>query len=809
MADLQDAAVVEGRIVQAIAMIERGAYVFPLSRNSKMPLVPKAQGGEGFKDARPDPVMARTFLSNAGQPNYGVVFPEGSEVFVLDLDGGGDAPRPAWREDWQRLYERYGPPGVTFIVRTPSGGRHAYYRWRTDLYGAMPVGDEMLGWTVRKPWKGYLVGPGSVVNGIAYESAGGDTIADFPEPWAKAALEEKRQPAAAAAGPVISGPRGPGQVQAGHRHAYLRNQARYLVGIGITGEALFAAVSDLNRQLPQPKTADDVRRAIGEAERLFEPDEIEPTGERPRSLDDDLGLLPSRKTSGFPESPAAVAFEGLIGDCVYDLAPGTDASLVGLLGCLMALCGALVPGQAYFHGTQTSSPYVALVGESSVGRKGTAMRRVRDAVSACIESVYVNRVLLDGLNSGEGLVTYLSTKRDTYPYEPTVGLVYEEEYASLLASRGREGSTLDPKMRQAFDGGPLSNRRSNSSDTKSIAPPYWLPALIAITPTELRIRLEAGALQSGSANRWLYLAVEKRATAAVSDEPAFSFERAQALVAARRNALDDQRPIRVMPAVTTILGEYGDYLPTVSVGIAVDLVRRLAVVAFRLALIHALVERSAYVTLEHLDRALALTEYGRAGIPWIFGETIGSPDADLLLRHLMTAGRLTKRAITQEIIRDPIRRQQAIDELVRLGRADVVTVHAEGRGRPRTELVVTTTTGEFRAFRALFRGSAPPVPESLHGMHVNADLSTNGLAQNTHENSTEIARNSGNSPENGTGDWLRPCLDYSAHATKGHRQTPGGWVCDLCDLARNSHENIAEAARNSHVIPPATAGGAA
>ena len=65
------------------------------------------------------------------------------------------------------------------------------------------------------------------------------------------------------------------------------------------------------------------------------------------------------------------------------------------------------------------------------------------------------------------------------------GLVFEEEYASLLASRSRDGSTLDPKMRAAFDGGPLSNRRS--SDTKTVTPPYWLPALIAITPAELRL----------------------------------------------------------------------------------------------------------------------------------------------------------------------------------------------------------------------------------------------------------------------------------------------------------------------------------
>ncbi len=74
----------------------------------------------------------------------------------------------------------------------------------------------------------------------------------------------------------------------------------------------------------------------------------------------------------------------------------------------------------------------------------------------------------------------LHYKQTAFPYEPTVGLVFEEEYANLLASRGREGSTLDAKMRAAFDGGPLSNRKAK--DTQVVTPPYWLPALIAITP---------------------------------------------------------------------------------------------------------------------------------------------------------------------------------------------------------------------------------------------------------------------------------------------------------------------------------------
>lgn len=264
--------VISRRIELALRMIELGAWVFPLAPNAKEPWVPKKAGGEGFHDAKPDPDLARTFLSNPGQLNYGVVFPEGSDIIVLDIDGGDRSSRPGWVAEWQALYERHGPPGLTYIVRTPSAGRHAYYRWRTDLYGPIPPGDEMLGWTVRKPWKGYVVGPGSVVRGQVYEPVGVDLIVDLAEAWCQAALEEKTRPRSPGVRLTVGG--GPAAVEVGHRHAYLRNQARHLVGVGLTGDALFTAVMDLNRQMAEPKTEDEVRRAIGQAEEKFEADKV-------------------------------------------------------------------------------------------------------------------------------------------------------------------------------------------------------------------------------------------------------------------------------------------------------------------------------------------------------------------------------------------------------------------------------------------------------------------------------------------------------------------------------------------------------
>ena len=467
-----------------------------------------------------------------------------------------------------------------------------------------------------------------------------------------------------------------------------------------------------------------------------------------------------------------MAYEGLLGDMVRDIgAPGTDASPIGILGSLLAFCGALVPGAAYFHRHQTTSPYIALVGESTVARKGTAMNRARDAMTEAIDVMYVSRVIFDGINSGEGLVSALHYKRKEYKHEPTVVLVFEEEFASLLASRGREGSTLDPKMRQAFDGGVISNRRAR--DTVSVEPPYWLPALIGITPSELRERIGDGALQSGSANRWLYLPVRKLDLDPLNDQPMFTPTVREEIIAARRWAIDRPRVLAVDPVVTTTLTRYSDFLAEHSTGVARDLTRRLPVIAFRIALIHAMVERADEVTPGHLARAGALVEYARRGVPWVFGSTIGNKDARNLLRVLRLYQRLTKKQITQHVIRDQTRQQDAIDELIRLGLAEIATI--ETGGRPRTELALGPESGALVPFGAFGAGFASESPyafsETPHLLHQSAQ----DAAPKVHQSSTEAAPISTEETPLET----IACSDYRAHQTQ-HYRTAQGWICPVC-----------------------------
>lgn len=722
----------------------------------------------GFKDATANLDNIRTFLGNPGTPNYGLNAPAG--VLAIDVDGPDGIAR------WAELERLYGKLPVTFTTLT-ANGRHYFFRW-PDEAGEMPAG-KLFGYVIRRHDDGYIIGPGSIhPSGIVYDTLRQDDgmpypIADLPIRWTQAALEQSRPV-------VIAGPAAlPG---VGGRHDWLRDRARYFRGFMDSPATLRAALLAENSRLDQPKPEGDVDRAIGEVFARFPldpPAEAEAKVESRLDATEELDLLGAPTSGAFPEPPEPDAFAGLLGELVEDLADGTDASLVGLLGSTIAYCGALVPGHAYFHRTQTSSPFIALVGESSVGRKGTAMTRVMDAMSQALETSTVHRVVMDGINSGEGLVSALHYRREHYPQEPTVGMVFEEEYATLLAARGRDGSTLDPKMRQAFDGGPLSNRKV--AETKTVMPPYWLPALIGITPIELRQRLEPGALQSGSANRWLYLPVVRRDVIPTNAAPVFSKDNRQAIVDAHRAAQRIPPLLEVDAAVTRMLAEYADFLPSVAFGLGRDLTRRLGIIAFRVALVQALLERATRVTLDHLRRALALTEYARRGIAWIFGDTIGNPDVDLLFRHLVATGRLRQSVITRQIIRDPVRRQTAIDELLRIGRAQVLTVHTAGRSR--SELVPTPGSGAFVHF---FQGSDNANPLSTDSVE-RMEESARDLG-----NKVEESRNMVEAMDESPLEESSPSFQVSSngahvkchyphdHSTVWQQAKPGVWYCSIC-----------------------------
>jgi hypothetical protein len=649
----------------------------------------------GFKDATTDEKRIRTFLSAASLPNYGLVCPDG--VFALDVDGEG------WEARLAELETRLGPLPPTLRTATRNG-QHIYLRWPEGLPRPMK---QMFGWVTR--WgsggtSGYVIGPRSVhVSGFEYAPVGSFEVATLPDAWARAAV----QPEASGSLTIKAGG-DPSSVEPGHRHDFLRDQARFFAGSIRDPDALFAAVWALNEKLSVPKTVDEVKRAIGDALTKYPADPVEVTEDGEvrvvrQATDATPALIPASGVD-FPPAPSAAAFTGLIGECVDAIAEGTDASRVGILTALLAWLGALVPASTYFgSGEQTTSPYMALVGVSAMARKGTTMTRVKDALGDALGADALNRVRLSGIASGEGLIMALSARQkdDRDPW--AIGVMAEAEFASVLAAASREGSTLDSRLREAFDGEQLWHTRVSSVVT--VKQPYWLSALIAITPSELQDKLPKGALLNGSGNRWLYVPVERRDVQSAGHiRPDIPMDVRRGLIAARQATKAGPVSIPTDAATAQYLSEYERWLYANSVGLAADLTRRYSTIALRVALINAAVEMAPTVRPEHAERAIALTEYARSGLPFAFGNAFAGDDwSSLLLQHLHAEGGvLSAQYISKTLIKHPLQRDKAVKDLQRLRLATVRVVPT--RGRPRTELVLSDTQGAPFAPFAPFSG---------------------------------------------------------------------------------------------------------
>jgi hypothetical protein len=186
----------------AVRAAERGWYVFPTRPRSKEPRA----GLSWPKAAIKDPAMVARCAWRPGE-NFGVAAkPSGLVVVDLDRPKPGYEFPAAWREIagvcdgadvLAELAYRAGAEWPhTFTVNTPSGGRHLYYLAPAGrAIGNRPLGPLI---DVRGGGDGnggYVLGPGSILNGRAYEVLDGQDPAPLPG-WIADLLDPPRRIAA-------------------------------------------------------------------------------------------------------------------------------------------------------------------------------------------------------------------------------------------------------------------------------------------------------------------------------------------------------------------------------------------------------------------------------------------------------------------------------------------------------------------------------------------------------------------------------------------------------------------------------------
>lgn len=112
----------------ALNLAQQGIPVFPLARNSTVPL----KGSHGYHDATTNQQQIKSWFGNENGLNVGMAL-EPANLLVVDIDrnhaSGFDGVQA-----YKQLAERYDKlPTDTYIMKTPRGGSHWFYHYPAGL----------------------------------------------------------------------------------------------------------------------------------------------------------------------------------------------------------------------------------------------------------------------------------------------------------------------------------------------------------------------------------------------------------------------------------------------------------------------------------------------------------------------------------------------------------------------------------------------------------------------------------------------------------------------------------------------------
>lgn len=446
--------------------------------------------------------------------------------------------------------------------------------------------------------------------------------------------------------------------------------------------------------------------------------------------------LPSNQPA-FPEL-LPKALYGLAGLIVQTIAPHTEAHPAALLVQLFVAFGNCIGRTAYFTVEATRHYLVlfaVLVGLSSKGRKGTSWDHISNLLQG-VDEQWSRNCLQSGLSSGEGLIYFVRDPvikqeplkerggRITGYQDVTVDegvtdkrlLVMEAEFASALRVISREGNTLSPIIRRAWDKGDLRSLTKNSPLRATNA---HISIMGHITKDELRRNLDEVETANGFANRFLWASV--RRAQLLPEGGSLSAIQVNQLIALLHQTIDFARGVGEMrrDEVANALWHriYGELSAEDRTGLFGAVTSRSEAQVMRLACLYALLDRSDQIRRVHLEAALALWRYCEDSARFIFGASTGDRVADSVLEALREAGEagLTKTDISNLFARNvnAARLNNALTSLASSGRARVTLEHGDsGRPAQRWQIVLNPLMEghEGNEINEIIRGEAETSP---------------------------------------------------------------------------------------------------
>jgi len=260
-------------------------------------------------------------------------------------------------------------------------------------------------------------------------------------------------------------------------------------------------------------------------------------------------------------------------------------------------------------------------------------------------------------------------------------LVVETELVSTFKVASRDGNTLSPVIRQAWDSGTLRTMTRNNPLTATDA---HISLIGHITAEELRRHLTSTEMANGFANRFLWLSV--RRSKLLPDGGNLDPLALTPLVRRVRDALSFARRTGRLdrdPDARTLWHDVYADLSEGEPGLVGSLLARAEAQVTRLSMLYALLDHSDVVREPHLRAALELWGYADRSVRHLFGSATGNPDADLIQRHAVEHGNggITRTQISSLFSRNASadRIDRAIQQLVTHGTATLERENTGGR----------------------------------------------------------------------------------------------------------------------------------
>jgi hypothetical protein len=614
-----------------------------------------------------------------------------------------------------------------FVVDTPSGGQHWY--WRTDTpygnsRGSLPAGIDVRG------IGGYVIAPGSVLpDGRSYKLVQGswdaipalpDALAAFLRPKVDAGASQTphapaservalkvtdRERAFAEAALADEVAKLTAMREGSGRNNALNTAALSLgtmdgwIDLNVVATALWEAsiANGYVAQDGEKAAKDTITSGLNGGMKKPRPllSQNVPEIDISAMIANGIAACKQRQISTpvreWPEPLNADAYIGIAGDFIRLVAPQTEGDPCALLIAFLTVVGSLIGRGAYLPVGPThhyGNLFSVIIAETSKGRKGTVMAEAK-RFATMIDPTIAMR-MLGGLSSGEGLIEAVrDARREDVPSEdgklPLSKvidngiddkrlLVTESEMGQALQAAGREGNTLSAVLRMSWDGDEL---RTLARSNKNVCRQPHISIFGNITLDELQRLLTSTDRTNGFGNRFLWVCAKRSQELPWGgnvDEVALQALAAKAAHAIGCAAYYGQ--CGWVPDAASLWQREYSRLSSGRPGLSGAMSARAEAQTLRIALIYAILDGCNNVDVPHLRAALEVWRYCQDSVDYCFGGAMANTTADRIYAFLVTMPEGA--SLTQ--ISNHFKRNKKSDELQRA----LTTLKESGKARSET-----------------------------------------------------------------------------------------------------------------------------